>query len=63
LADDPQARGKLDLTECYIDATFVVAKKGAPASETPSRARALNIYPRISFRSVALAQIRNRLAL
>jgi transposase len=44
LAEDLQARGKLDLSECYIDATFVVAKKGAPASEKPSGARAPNSW-------------------
>jgi transposase len=30
LAKDLQGRGKFDLSECYIDATFVVAKKGLP---------------------------------
>jgi transposase len=29
LAEDLRDRGKLDLTECFIDATFVGAKKGA----------------------------------
>ena len=38
LAEDLQKRGKLDLSECFIDATFVVAKKGAPVSEKPSGA-------------------------
>jgi transposase len=28
LADDLRARGELDLSECFIDATFIVAKKG-----------------------------------
>jgi transposase len=28
LAEDLQQRGKVDLSECYIDGTFVVAKKG-----------------------------------
>ncbi|MGH8649780.1 MAG: IS5 family transposase [Burkholderiales bacterium] len=31
LAEDLRSRGKLDLAECFIDATFVAAKKGAPA--------------------------------
>jgi hypothetical protein len=39
LAKDLQERGKFDLSECFIDATFVVAKKGAPVSEKPSVAR------------------------
>jgi transposase len=29
LAEDLQERGQIDLSECYIDGTFVVAKKGA----------------------------------
>ena len=31
LAQDLKERGKLDLSECFIDGTFVVAKKGADA--------------------------------
>lgn len=29
LAQDLEVRGQLDLSECFIDATFVIAKKGA----------------------------------
>lgn len=29
LAADLKERGKLDLSECFIDGTFIVAKKGA----------------------------------
>lgn len=39
LAHDLEKRGKFKLAECFIDATFVVAKKGAPALEKPSAAR------------------------
>jgi len=39
LAEDLRSRGKLDLAECFIDATFVVAKKGALPSARPSGAR------------------------
>lgn len=39
LAEDLRARGDLDLSECFIDGTFVVAKKGAQKSERPSGAR------------------------
>jgi transposase len=39
LAEDLRARGGLDLSECFIDGTFVVAKKGAQKSERPSGAR------------------------
>ncbi len=39
LATDLRDRGKFDLSECFIDATFVVAKKGAPVSARPSGAR------------------------
>jgi transposase len=29
LARDLESRGEIDLSECFIDGTFVVAKKGA----------------------------------
>src|ERR687892_493520 len=32
LAEDLRTRGDLDLTECFIDGTFVVAKKGGGES-------------------------------
>ena len=38
LAHDLETRGKFKLAECFVDATFVVAKKGAPALEKPSGA-------------------------
>ncbi len=37
LAEDLYARGRIDLSECFIDGTFVPAKKGATASARPSR--------------------------
>ncbi len=40
LAEDLQSRGKLDLSECFIDGTFIVAKKGASEWEKPSGAKA-----------------------
>lgn len=36
LAQDLEARGELDLSECFIDATYAGAKKGAPASDPPA---------------------------
>lgn len=39
LARDLLNRGGFDLSECYIDATFMIAKKGASGSEKPSGAR------------------------
>ena len=39
LAEDLRERGKLDLSECFVDATFVSAKKGALPSVKPSGAR------------------------
>ncbi len=39
LATDLRERGELDMTECFIDGTFVVAKKGASAWERPGGAR------------------------
>jgi transposase len=40
LAEDLQSRGKFDLSECFIDGTFVSAKKGALGLERPSGAKA-----------------------
>ena len=39
LAEDLKERGDLDLSECFIDGTFVVAKKGDEAWERPSGAK------------------------
>jgi transposase len=39
LAEDMKTRGKLDLEECSIDGTFVVAKKGGDVLERPSGVR------------------------
>jgi transposase len=39
LATDLQERGGLALSECFIDGTFVVAKKGASAWARPSGAK------------------------
>jgi hypothetical protein len=36
LAQDLKERGDLDLSECFIDGTFLVAKKGAPGWYRPS---------------------------
>ncbi len=40
LAKDLEARGETDLSECFIDGTFAVAKKGGAVLERPSGARA-----------------------
>jgi transposase len=40
LAEDLRLRGKLDISECFIDGTFIVAKKGAAKLEKPSGAKA-----------------------
>jgi transposase len=40
LAEDLHSRGGLDLSETFIDGTFIVAKKGASKLEKPSGARA-----------------------
>jgi putative transposase of IS4/5 family DUF4096 len=39
LAEDLEERGEIDLSECYIDGTFVVAKKGGRGWERPSGAK------------------------
>ena len=45
LAHDLKERGKLDLSECFIDGTFVVAKKGEGVWERPSGAKVQNSWP------------------
>ena len=44
LAADLQERGKFDLSECFIDGTFVSAKKGGAESAIPSGARVRNSW-------------------
>jgi hypothetical protein len=44
LAQDLEERGEIDLSECYIDGTFVVAKKGGRALERPSGARVVRSW-------------------
>ena len=44
LAADLHTRGKLDLSECFIDGTFVSAKKGASEWERPSGGRVRNSW-------------------
>src|ERR1051325_3303295 len=39
LATELQERGELDLSECFIDGTFTIAKKGGRVLERPSAAR------------------------
>jgi transposase len=39
LAADLRERGGLDLSECFIDGTFVIAKKGGTRWEKPSGAK------------------------
>src|SRR5215216_389866 len=36
LAEDCRDRGRLDLSECFVDGSFVIAKKGDPGWESPS---------------------------
>ena len=40
LAEDLRAAGQIDLSECYVDGTFIVAKKGGSPWVPPSGARA-----------------------
>ena len=39
LAEDLRVRGKLDLEECFVDGTFVAAKKGGDLWARPSGAK------------------------
>jgi transposase len=45
LAADLKARGGLDLSECFIDGTFALAKKGGVAWGPPSGARGPRSWP------------------
>ena len=45
LAEDLYERGRIDLTEAFIDGTFAGAKKGALPSEKPSVARGPRSWP------------------
>lgn len=45
LAEDLWLRGGLDVSECFIDGSFVPAKKGGAASARPSGARAASSWP------------------
>lgn len=45
LARDLKRRGKLDLSECFIDGTFVSAKKGEPQSARHGVEKAARSWP------------------
>lgn len=45
IAQDLKDRGGLDLRECFIDGTFVPAKKGGAAWVRPSAGRAAKSWP------------------
>jgi transposase len=45
LATDLRERGALDLSECFLDGTFVVAKQGGSGWERPSGARVRRSWP------------------
>ncbi len=64
LAEDLKQRGDLDLSECFIDGTFVVAKKGATAWEKPSGAkvrRSWQLQTALVFRSPLTSQALRRM--
>jgi transposase len=44
LAQDLETRGEIDLSECFIDGTFVIAKKGATELVRLSEAKARNSW-------------------
>jgi transposase len=45
LATDLQERGRINLSACFIDGTFVVAKKGADVLERPSGVKVRRSWP------------------
>jgi transposase len=46
LAEDVQERGGLDLSECFIDGTFIAAKKGGAPWARPSGAQGRSSWQR-----------------
>jgi transposase len=44
LAQDLEKRGSIELSECFIDGTFVVAKKGEPKWERPWAGQGFEAY-------------------
>jgi hypothetical protein len=55
LAEDLRLRGKIDLTEGFIDASFTAAKKGALSSVLQSAAKGNQIMAIVDRRSLPLA--------
>ena len=55
LAEDLRQRGKLDLTEGFVDASFTGAKKGAPSSVLRRRGKGNKIMAIVNRRSLPLA--------
>ena len=57
LAEDLRERGQIDLSECRIDGTFIVAKKGQGKAQNPRWPRAASLPPpaegRTAFRLAA----------
>ena len=51
LAEDLYARGQIDLAECFIDGTFVPAKKGALTSVRPSGVKGARSWQFLAFLS------------
>lgn len=45
LAQDLEVRGEIDLSECFIDGTFIVAKKGGAKWDRPSAAKVRSSWP------------------
>jgi transposase len=52
LARELEDRGEIDLSECYMDATFVVAKKGERASGRPSEAKVRSSWQWLTLRGL-----------
>jgi transposase len=64
LAADLRERGGIDLSECFLDGTFVVAKKGADVLERPSGATVRRSWPWqtvLVFLSPSTLQVRRRM--
>jgi transposase len=45
LVQDLEERGRINLSECFIDGTFVSAKRGARASARPAAAKGPRSWP------------------
>ena len=57
LTEDLRTRGELDLSECFIDGTFIVAKKGAAKFGKTKRGKGRSSWQSIMMRTTWASSI------